>query len=92
MFVFIISYFLKNTRSKDILNLKLNPTPSYKSNSSLNETGQNTNNNNNGEPNPNEDVMIKLIRVVANLAINENAGYTLSNRQDLLDILLRILG
>jgi hypothetical protein len=72
--------------------LKLNPTSLYKSNNNLNENDQNLSNNTNGEPNPNEDVMIKLIRVVANLAINENAGYTLSNRQDLLDILLKILG
>jgi hypothetical protein len=70
----------------------LNPTSLYKSNNNLNENDQNLSNNTNGEPNPNEDVMIKLIRVVANLAINENAGYTLSNRQDLLDILLKILG
>jgi hypothetical protein len=70
----------------------LNPTSLYKSNNNLNENDQNSSNNTNGEPNPNEDVMIKLIRVVANLAINEDAGYTLSNRQDLLDILLKILG
>ena len=49
----------------------MNPTSLYKSNNNLNENDQNLSNNTNGEPNPNEDVMIKLIRVVANLAINE---------------------
>ncbi len=44
------------------------------------------------EPNPNEDVMIKLIRVIANLAINEQAGVLLANKQDLFDVLLKILG
>lgn len=36
--------------------------------------------------------MIKFIRVIANLAINENAGEQLANRQDLLDTILKILG
>ncbi len=44
------------------------------------------------EPNPNEDVLIKFIRVLANLAINEKAGSDIANRSDLLEILLRILG
>jgi hypothetical protein len=44
------------------------------------------------EPNPNEDVMIKIVRVIANLAINEKAGYLLANKQDLFDVLLKILG
>jgi hypothetical protein len=44
------------------------------------------------EPNPNEDVMIKIIRVIANLAINEKAGHLLANKQDLFDVLLKILG
>lgn len=47
---------------------------------------------NENEPSPNEDVMIKLIRVVANLAINEEAGFEIANRTDLFDLLLRILG
>ena len=44
------------------------------------------------EPNSNEDVMIKIVRVIANLAINEKAGCLLANKQDLFDILLKILG
>ena len=36
--------------------------------------------------------MIKLIRVIANLAINEDAGLVIANRNDLFDILLKILG
>ncbi len=47
---------------------------------------------NENEPNPNEDVMIKLIRVIANLAINEDAGLVIANRNDLFEILLKILG
>lgn len=47
---------------------------------------------NENEPNPNEDVLIKFIRVIANLAINEEAGDRLASRQDLLDVLLKILG
>ena len=44
------------------------------------------------EPNPNEDVLIKLIRVLANLAINEIAGAEIANRADLFEILIKILG
>ncbi len=44
------------------------------------------------EPTENEDVMIKLIRVIANLSINEQIGYEISKREDCLDILLKILG
>lgn len=36
--------------------------------------------------------MIKLIRVIANLAINEEAGSEIANRVDLFDILIKILG
>jgi hypothetical protein len=36
--------------------------------------------------------MIKLIRVVANLAINENAGNVIANNVELFEILLKILG
>lgn len=44
------------------------------------------------EPNPNEDVLIKYVRVVANLAISEDVGEKLAKREDVLDILLKILG
>ena len=44
------------------------------------------------EPTDNEDVMIKLIRVIANLAISEQVGLQLSERLDLIDIILKILG
>jgi hypothetical protein len=54
--------------------------------SNLNEIDENE------EPNPNEDVMIKLIRVVANLAINEHAGGLLATKPELFDVLLKILG
>ena len=43
------------------------------------------------EPNECEDVLIKLIRVLANLALNETIGTSLASRQDLLDQLLVIL-
>ncbi len=43
------------------------------------------------EPNTYEDVLIKFMRVIANVAINENAGATIANRPDLLEILLKIL-
>ena len=43
------------------------------------------------EPNECEDVLIKLIRVLANLALNETIGTSLASRQDLLDQLLIIL-
>jgi len=35
--------------------------------------------------------MIKLIRVLANLAISEDVGYKLANKHDLIDMLLKIL-
>lgn len=44
------------------------------------------------EPSENEDVMIKVIRVIANLSINEKIGLDISLRGDCLDILLKILG
>ena len=78
---------IKNSRNKELNSkLKLNP-PNENHQSTLESSIINEN-----EPNSNEDVMIKLIRVVANLAINDNAGYLLSNRPDLLEILLKILG
>ena len=40
---------------------------SYRSNTELENINEN-------EPTPNEDVMIKVIRFIANLAINEDAG------------------
>ncbi len=44
------------------------------------------------EPTENEDVMIKIIRVIANLSINEQIGNELAKREDCLNILLKILG
>lgn len=44
------------------------------------------------EPTENEDVMIKLIRVIANLSINEQIGFELAKREDGLNIMLKILG
>ncbi len=41
--------------------------------------------------NETEDVLIKLIRVIANLAINEKIGADISSREDCLDILFKIL-
>lgn len=46
---------------------------------------------NESEPSLNEDVLIKFVRVIANVAINENAGAILANRPDLFEILLKIL-
>lgn len=43
------------------------------------------------EPTSCEDVLIKFMRVIANIAINESAGALIANRADLLEILLRIL-
>ena len=36
--------------------------------------------------------MIKIIRVIANLSINEKIGLEISKREDCLNILLNILG
>jgi uncharacterized protein YbgA (DUF1722 family) len=36
--------------------------------------------------------MIKIIRVIANLSINEQIGNELAKREDCLNILLKILG
>ena len=36
--------------------------------------------------------MIKLIRVIANLAINENAGNIIASNPEIFNILLKILG
>lgn len=47
---------------------------------------------NENEPSLYEDVLIKFVRVIANVAINEEAGTTLANRPDLFEILLKILG
>ncbi|CAF1030134.1 unnamed protein product, partial [Brachionus calyciflorus] len=56
---------------------------------------QNSNNNseelNENEPNSNEDVLIKYVRVIANLAITEEVGGVLASRPDVLEILLNIL-
>lgn len=46
---------------------------------------------NESEPNLNEDVLIKFMRVIANIAINEQAGLIIANRSDLFVILLKIL-
>jgi hypothetical protein len=58
---------------------------SYRSNTELENINEN-------EPTPNEDVMIKVIRFLANLAINEDAGVELANTKDLIDVLISILG
>ncbi len=58
---------------------------SYRSNTELENINEN-------EPTPNEDVLIKVIRFIANLAINEDAGVELANTKDLIDVLLSILG
>lgn len=42
--------------------------------------------------NPNEDAVIKIIRVFANLSINEKIGNDISSREDFLELILRILG
>jgi armadillo repeat-containing protein 2 len=44
------------------------------------------------EPSPIEDILIKLVRVIANLAINEKAGTMIAQRNDLMQVLLNILG
>lgn len=45
----------------------------------------------NVEVNESEDVVIKLIRVVANLALNEQVGSMLANRSDIVELLIEIL-
>lgn len=44
-----------------------------------------------GSSNESEDVVIKLIRVVANLALNEQVGTALANRSDIVELLIEIL-
>lgn len=62
-----------------------------KSTDSLNKNLQPEAEINEREPTENEDVMIKIIRVIANLSINEQIGNELSKREDCLNILLKIL-
>lgn len=63
-----------------------------KNSQTLSNTANHLNEMSEYQPSPNEDVMIKLVRVLANLAINEQAGTLLATRADLFEILLKILG